>query len=119
VGRPGLEPGDTGAARGADRRIEDAEKATQGDSKRRGVSASTALNVDDAIRTAAKLAIDAGDLDRARALLDLLEASRTNPRESIVSQTGKTTSSRNQDCGSTRPPTREQTHPPNKIASGG
>lgn len=32
------------------------------------------LDTDDAIRTAAKLAIDAGDVDRARALLDLLAA---------------------------------------------
>jgi len=34
-------------------------------------------DADEAIRTAAKLAIDAGDVDRARALLDLLD---TNPR---------------------------------------
>jgi hypothetical protein len=46
----------------------DADRATSDDARRREVSAS----VDDAIRTAAKLAIDHGDA-RARDLLDLLD----------------------------------------------
>jgi hypothetical protein len=44
------------------------------ESGRRGVSASGATTTDEALRVAAKVAIDAGDLDRARALLDLLGA---------------------------------------------
>jgi hypothetical protein len=37
------------------------------------------MSPDGAIRVAAKLAIDAGDLSRARALLDLLDVERSTP----------------------------------------
>jgi hypothetical protein len=80
-----LKPDRTSAPDAADRSVNDADPATEADAKQREVSASAApstdapaapspLDTDDAIRTAAKLAIDAGDLDRARALLDLLDA---------------------------------------------
>jgi hypothetical protein len=57
-----------------ERRENDAENVTQEDARRREVSASAPTSTDEAVRLAAKLAIDAGDLGRARALLDLLEA---------------------------------------------
>jgi hypothetical protein len=76
VGRPGLEPPDTSAPRVADRRVDDVAQATRDDSKQREVSASTPWSADEAIRLAAKLAIDAGDLTRAHALLDLLDVER-------------------------------------------
>ncbi len=60
--------------RGAASSVSDAGAVTRGDSKQPEVSASAPLDTDEAIRTAAKLAIDAGDLGRARALLDLLDA---------------------------------------------
>jgi hypothetical protein len=40
------------------------------------LSPSAPTNSDDAVRLAAKLAIDAGEYDRARALIDLLEVGR-------------------------------------------
>jgi hypothetical protein len=64
----------TSASSVADRRAEDLDRSTGDDAKRPDVSASAPLDTDDAIRTAAKLAIDAGDVVRARALLDLLDA---------------------------------------------
>jgi hypothetical protein len=74
VEAPGIEPRDTYVSIVAKRREDDADLATQDDERRREVSASTPMSVDEAMRVAAKLAIDAGDLTRARALLDLLEA---------------------------------------------
>jgi hypothetical protein len=71
VGATGFEAGQTYGSRVADRCDGGAKEATQDDEKRRGVSAS-ATSTDEAIRTAAKVAIDAGDLGRPRALLDLL-----------------------------------------------
>jgi hypothetical protein len=70
----GIEPPSTSGPRVADRRENDADRATQGDARPPEVSASTPADADEAIRTAAKLAIDAGDVQRARALLDLLDA---------------------------------------------
>jgi hypothetical protein len=63
----------TSASDVADRRENDADRATEGDTRQPRVSASRA-DADAAIRTAAKAAIDAGDLTRARALLELLDA---------------------------------------------
>jgi hypothetical protein len=63
----------TSASSVADRRVNDADRATEGDAKQPRVSASR-VDADEAIRTAAKAAIDAGDLTRARALLQLLDA---------------------------------------------
>jgi hypothetical protein len=84
-----LKPDRTSAPEVADRGVDDAEDATQGDARPPEVSASAApsrdapspLHTDQAIRTAAKLAIDAGDLARARVLLDLLDA---RPRAAAV-----------------------------------
>jgi hypothetical protein len=73
VEAPGIEPRDTYARNVVKRRENDADRATQHDAKRREVSASTSMSADEAIRVAAKLAIDAGDLTRARALLDWLD----------------------------------------------
>lgn len=56
----------------ADRRENGADAATEDDERRRVVSAVPATS-DEAIRVAAKVAIDAGEYERARALLDLLE----------------------------------------------
>jgi hypothetical protein len=56
-----------------DRRVDDAKDTTRDDERRRKVSA-LSEDTDEAIRIAAKLAIDAGDLTRARALLELLDA---------------------------------------------
>jgi hypothetical protein len=89
-----LKPDRTSVPGVVDRRENDVDRTTQGDSQRPAVSAlseplspppatpavgtgratSPAFDADAAIRTAAKLAIDAGDLQRARALLDLLDA---------------------------------------------
>jgi hypothetical protein len=76
VEAPGIEPGDTYARNVANSREEDADRATKDDATRREVLASTAMSADEAVRVAAKLAIDAGDLSRARALLDLLDTGR-------------------------------------------
>jgi hypothetical protein len=70
----GIETGDTSAPSVANRRENDADHTTQDDQRRREVSASTPMSTDVAIRAAAKVAINAGDLTRARALLDLLGA---------------------------------------------
>jgi len=59
----------------------DADRSTGDDARRPEVSASAPPDTDDVIRTAAKLAIDAGDVDRAHALLDLLAA---KPRPASV-----------------------------------
>jgi hypothetical protein len=75
----GIEADATPASFVADRRVNDADRATRGDAKQPEVSASPAT-ADEAIRTAAKLAIDAGDMKRARALLDLLDA-RPKPHQ--------------------------------------
>jgi hypothetical protein len=81
VEAPGIEPTATSAPSVANGRENDEGRATQDDSRQRGVSASTDRtrgattgDADAAIRAAAKVAIDAGDLERARALLDLLDA---------------------------------------------
>jgi hypothetical protein len=50
-----------------------ASKAADGGSSQFGFPASAPTTTDDAIRLAAKLAIDAGEYPRARALIDLLE----------------------------------------------
>jgi hypothetical protein len=84
VEAPGIEPPATSVPRVAERREDDADRTTQDDSKRREVSASTATSSDEAIRVAAKLAIDAGELDRARALLDLLDLERRRPPVAVV-----------------------------------
>lgn len=73
VGATGFEDPEASGSGVADRRGDDADPATQGDDKQRDVSASP-TDTDEAIRSAAKLAIDAGDTARARALLDLLDA---------------------------------------------
>jgi hypothetical protein len=86
VEAPGIETPETSGATGVDRRRSDADRATQDDSKRREVLAS-AHDVDAAIRGAAKVAIDAGDLVRARALLDLLDAKP--PAESVLTLAGR------------------------------
>jgi hypothetical protein len=62
-----------------DRREDDADHATQDNAKGREVSASGPTDTDEAIRVATKLAIDAGDLGRARALLALLDQVRSRP----------------------------------------
>jgi uncharacterized membrane-anchored protein len=60
--------------------VDDANHATQDDARQRDESASMRPDTDEAIRAAAKLAIDAGDTTRARSLLDLLDAKpRTAP----------------------------------------
>jgi len=73
VEAPGIEPRDTYARNVANSGEDDVDRATKDHARRRGVSASTPMSADEAIRVAAKLAIDAGDLTRARALLDLLD----------------------------------------------
>jgi hypothetical protein len=62
-----------------DRRGNDEDQATKDDETRREVSAVDAVDTDQAIRTAAKAAIDAGDVTRARALLELLDAKPPAP----------------------------------------
>jgi hypothetical protein len=71
-----FESPDTSAPCVVDRPFDDAKEATKDDARQRGVSASAPATTDDAIRSAAKVAIDAGDLNRAHALLDLLELKR-------------------------------------------
>jgi hypothetical protein len=77
----------------ADRPLDDADRATQDDERRRGVSASAApstappatpwpLDSDDAIKLAIKLAVDAGEYERAAALLDV--ARRTTKPGSVT-----------------------------------
>jgi hypothetical protein len=73
VGARGFEAPATTAPSVASGRANDEDSATKGDATPPAVSASTA-DTDEAIRAAAKLAIDAGDTKRARALLDLLDA---------------------------------------------
>jgi hypothetical protein len=69
----GIEADATSAPIVVDRCEDDADHATRGDAAQRGVSALGPATPDDAIHLAAKLAIDGGDLARARALLDLLD----------------------------------------------
>jgi hypothetical protein len=73
VAPPRLEDAATSAPPAASSSGDDADWATKDDATRPAVSAST-VDTDEAIRAAAKLAIDAGDTKRARALLDLLDA---------------------------------------------
>jgi hypothetical protein len=87
VGARGFEAPATTAPSVAGRRANDAESATRGDAKQPAVSASTP-STDEAIRAAAKLAIDVGDTTRARALLDLLEA-RPKPAPVLLLATKK------------------------------
>jgi hypothetical protein len=76
----GIEADATSATSVTNRRVHDADRATRGDSKQPEVSAAPA-DTDEAIRAAAKLATDAGDPNRARALLDLLDA---KPKQASV-----------------------------------
>jgi hypothetical protein len=55
-----------------DRRLDDAKEATKDDETRRGVSASGPATTEEAIRVAAKVAIDAGDFGRALTFIELL-----------------------------------------------
>jgi Resolvase, N terminal domain len=82
VEQRGIERSSPYAPSVVNRRVDDADQATQDDERRRGVSASPAAT-DDAIRLAAKVAIDAGDYEGARALLELLQA-RPNRSASVV-----------------------------------
>jgi hypothetical protein len=84
VEAPGIEPRDTSVRNVAKRREDDAERATKDDAKRREVSASMPMSADEAIGVAAKLAIDAGDFARARAMLDLLGLERHRPPIAIL-----------------------------------
>ena len=87
VEAPGIEPPGTYVPIVVKRREEDADLATQGDSGRREVSASTArarrsvsmapLDADEALRVAIVAAVYAADTRRARALLDVLDAKPT------------------------------------------
>jgi hypothetical protein len=79
VGAAGFEPADTSVPSVADRREDDGENTAPDDAERRMVSASAPRDTDEAIRVAAKLALDAGDLRRARALIDLLDSELRNP----------------------------------------
>jgi len=65
------------------------ELATSSDARQPVVSASAPTNTDDAIRLAAKLAIDAGEYDRARALIDLLDGGRPANRGDGVEDRSK------------------------------
>jgi hypothetical protein len=80
VGARGFESDDTSVLNVAGRRGNGEESATEDDETRRGVSAVPATS-DEAIRVAAKVAIDVGEYERARALLDLLEV---RPRAATV-----------------------------------
>ncbi len=86
VEAPGIESPDTpGRCRRSSR-----ERRGSGDERRREVSATPFLDLDRAIRVAAKLAIDAGDLERARALLALLDAKlRSSPVHVLTLETKK------------------------------
>jgi len=75
----GIEPRDTYARNVAKRRENDVDRATEDDARQREVSASMPMSTDEAIRVAAKLAIDAGDFTCARALLDLLDVDGNTP----------------------------------------
>jgi hypothetical protein len=76
----GIETRDTSAPSAADRRENVEKDTTQDDAKQREGSASPDTT-DEAIRKAAKVAIDAYDYTRARALLDLRDA---KPRKATV-----------------------------------
>ncbi len=76
----GIESPATSMQSVADRRENASTEATKGDEKRRQVLASVD-RTDNAIRAAAKIAINEGDPDRARALLDLLDA---KPRGAVL-----------------------------------
>jgi hypothetical protein len=73
-----IESAQTYAPMVVNRRLDDANETPRDDQRRRKVSAFGPVSTDDAIRLAAKVAIDRGDLARARALLDLLDA-RSRP----------------------------------------
>ena len=83
---PGIEPRATYVPNVANGRENDADRATKDDAKRGEVSASPPLSTDDAMRLAAKLAIDVGDFARARALLDLLEVERRTVQTTLVAR---------------------------------
>jgi parallel beta-helix repeat protein len=80
VAPPRLEEAETYAPNVAPSSGKDADSATQDDAKQRSVSAS-ATTADDAIRAAVHVAVDVGEYDRARGLLDLLDA---KPRGATV-----------------------------------
>jgi hypothetical protein len=63
---PGIEPRDTSVRGVVKRRVDDADRVTRNGAKRREVSGSTPMSANDAIRVAAKLAIDVGDFACAR-----------------------------------------------------
>ena len=76
----GIETAPTWAPSGADRRENAGTNTPKDDEEPRGISASGSAplaSADDAIRAAAKLAIEAGDYQRARVLIDLLEKGGT------------------------------------------
>ncbi len=85
VQAPGIETPVASAPIVASTSEKQARGATRDDADRREVSASgvgsclvvTTADVDASIRVAAKTAIDAGDYSRVRALLELLDAKRT------------------------------------------
>jgi hypothetical protein len=84
VEAPGIERPATYVRSVVKRGENDADLATQDDAKQRQVSALTRMSADEAIRVAAKLAIDAGELTRARALLDLLDGERRTAPVAIL-----------------------------------
>jgi hypothetical protein len=69
----GFESPDTSAPIVGNRRLGDANETTKGDERRREVSAFGPASTDEAIRVAAKVAIDAGDFGRALAFIKLLD----------------------------------------------
>lgn len=85
---PGIESLETSAPCVAESRENVAERATQDDAKRRGVSALSAGAIgsagapwpdpDAALRVAIVAAVHTGDTRRARALLDVLDAKSTS-----------------------------------------
>lgn len=81
VEAPGIESPATSGPIVANRSEQDADRAAPGDATRPQVSASATEppDTDTAIRAAAKVAIDAGDYCRARALLDLVDAKPSAP----------------------------------------
>jgi hypothetical protein len=95
VEAPGIESPDTSAPIVTVSSGKEASDTTRDDADRREVSASrlgsdqaTMADADAAIRAAAKTAIDAGDYRRARALLDLLDAHRSEaPALALVRRT--------------------------------
>lgn len=68
---PGIESPATCPPNVVKRRVKDVKVTTEGDAGPREVSASAA-GPDGALRLAIRVAVDAGDLDRARALLEVL-----------------------------------------------